>query len=140
MTQLLFLCPDKSSISDYDLDILHPFGMKIRNNLTVSTFHEMSYNFSKAGMENLAKTRSHVRALSRFEPMIFACCINSCICYASPYADLDKCPKCETSRLNESGRARRTSSQKVTKVYLSLPCHSEATFSTWPTFLSASLI
>ena len=108
MTQSLFLCPDKSSISDYDLDILRPFGMKIRNNLTASTFHEMSYNFSKAGMENLAKTRSHVRVLSRFEPMIFACCINSCICYAGPYANLDKCPKCETSRLNESGRARRT--------------------------------
>ncbi|KAF8503812.1 hypothetical protein F5888DRAFT_1631689 [Russula emetica] len=43
------------SISDYDLDILRPFGMKIRNNLTASTFHEMSYNFSKVGMENLAK-------------------------------------------------------------------------------------
>jgi hypothetical protein len=67
----------------------------------------MSYNFSKAGMENLAKTRSHVRALSRFEPVKFACCINSCICYTGPYADLDKCPKCGTSRLNESGRARR---------------------------------
>lgn len=82
--------------------------MKIRNNLTASTFHEMSYNFSKAGMENLAKTRSHVRALSRFEPVKFACCINSCICYTGSYADLEECPKCGTSRLNESGRARRT--------------------------------
>ena len=108
MTQSLFLCPDEFSISDYDLDILRPFRMKIRNNLTASTFHEMSYNFSKAGMKNLAKMRSHVQALSRFEPVIFACCINSCICYAGPYADLDKCPKCETSCLNESGRARQT--------------------------------
>jgi len=58
-------------------------------------------------MENLAKTRSHVRALSRCEPVKIACCINSCICYTGQYADLDKCPKCKTSRLNESGRARR---------------------------------
>src|SRR5258708_21526032 len=56
---------------------------------------------------SVAETRSHVRALSRFGPMKFACCINSCICYTGPYADLDKCAKCGTSRLNESGRARR---------------------------------
>jgi len=104
---LAFLCSGEFSILDHDLDILRPFGMKIRNNLTASTFHEMSHNFSKAGMENLAKTRSRVRALSRFEPVKFACCINSCICYTGLYADLDKCPKCGTSRLNESGRARR---------------------------------
>lgn len=35
------------SISDHDLDILRPFGMKIRNNLTASIFHETSYNFPK---------------------------------------------------------------------------------------------
>ena len=80
---LAFLCPGEFSISDHDLNILLPFGMKI------------------------AKTRSHVRALARFEPVEFACCINSCICYTALYADLDKCPNCKTSRLNESGRARR---------------------------------
>ena len=104
---LAFLCSGELSISDHDLNILRPFRMKIRNNLTDSTYHEMFYNFSNAGMENLAKTRSHVRALSRFEPVKFACCINSCICYAGPYADLDECPKCETSRLTESGQPRR---------------------------------
>ena len=31
-------------------------------------------------------------------------------------------------------------SQKVTKVYMALHCHSEVTFSTWLTFLSASLV
>jgi len=105
---LALLCSGESSISDHDLDILRPFGMKIRNNLTTLAFHEMSYNFCKAGMVNLAKTRSHVRALSHFEPMKFACCINSCICYTGPYADLDECTKCKTSHLNESGRVKRT--------------------------------
>ena len=32
------------------------------------SFHEMSYNFSEAGIENLPKTQSQVRALSCFEP------------------------------------------------------------------------
>src|SRR5258708_24531644 len=100
---LVFLCSGKSSISDYDLDILRLFAMKIRNNLTTSTFHEMSYNFSKAGMESLAKMRSHVQVLSCFGPMKFTCCINSCICYTGPYADFDKCLKCGTLHLNESG-------------------------------------
>src|SRR5258707_7795385 len=93
---------------DYDLDFRLPSGKKKKNNKTASTFHEMSYNFSKVGMESLAKTRSHVRALSRFGPMKFACCINSPICYTGPYSDLDKCAKCGTSRLNQSRRARRT--------------------------------
>jgi len=82
--------------------------MKIRNNLTDLAFNDVSYLFSKAGMENLAKTRAHVRSLSRIEPVRFASCINSCICYTGPYTELDECPKCGTSRLNESGRARRT--------------------------------
>jgi hypothetical protein len=55
MTRLRFLCSGESSISEHDLDILRPFAMKIRDNLTASTFDEISYNFSKAGMENLAK-------------------------------------------------------------------------------------
>ena len=43
-TLLAFLCSGEFSISDHDPDILRPFGMKIRNNLTASIFHEMSYN------------------------------------------------------------------------------------------------
>src|SRR5260221_3158323 len=105
---LAFLCSGEASISDHDLHILRPFAMKIRNNLTASTFYQMSYIFSETGMVNLAKTRSHVRALSRFSPVEFACCINLCICYTGQYADLDECPKCKTSRLHKSGRARRT--------------------------------
>ena len=58
-------------------------------------------------MENLAKMQLHVQALSHFEPMKFTCCINSCICYTGPYANLEECLKCRTSCLNESGRARR---------------------------------
>ena len=100
---LTFLCSGGSSISDHDLDILRPFAMKIRNNLTATAFDEMAYQFSKTGMKNLGKTRSHVRALSRFEPVNFACCIKLCICYTGPYADLDECPNCKTSRLDESG-------------------------------------
>ena len=58
-------------------------------------------------MMDLDKTRSHVRMLSRFKPVQFACCVNSCICYTGPYADLDECPNCHTPRL-VSGRVRRT--------------------------------
>ena len=69
----------------------------------------MSNILSKAGVLNLTldKTRSHVRALSRFEPVKFASCINSCICYTGPYADLDECPNCGTLRLDVSGQARQ---------------------------------
>src|SRR5258707_6686389 len=68
---LAFLCSGESSILDYDLDILHPFALKIRNNLNASTFHDMSYYFSKSGMDSLAKMQSYVRVLSCFGPMKF---------------------------------------------------------------------
>lgn len=82
--------------------------MMLRNNLTASSFDEMSYTFSNAGMETLAKTRSHARYLSRFEPVKLECCVNSCMCFTGPHADLNECPRCKMSRLNESGQARRT--------------------------------
>jgi len=103
-----FLCSGQSSILNHDLDILHPFTMMIRNNLTALAFNEMCYTFSKTGMENLARMRSHVWSLSRFGPAVFACCVNLCICYTGKYANLDKCPKCKTSCLNKSGQARHT--------------------------------
>jgi len=82
--------------------------MKIRNNLTALAFDEMAYNFSKAGMLNFAKMQSHVQYLSRFKPVEFACCINSCICYAGLYAELEECLKCKMLHLDGSGQARRT--------------------------------
>jgi len=108
VTHQHFCDSGQSSILDYDLDVLRPFAMKIRNNLTASAFNEMAYNFSKAGMENLARTRSHVWFLSRFEPVVFVCCINLCICYTGKYANLNECPKCKTSCLDKSGQARCT--------------------------------
>jgi len=93
----------ESSILDHDLDILHPFAMKTRNNLTTSVFDEILYSFSNGTMESLANTRSHVQSLLHFRPVQFACCINSCICYVGLYADLDECPKCRMLHLNESG-------------------------------------
>src|SRR4029077_11377413 len=58
-----FLCLGESSILDHDLNIIRPFAMKLRNNLTDSTFNEMVFTFPNAGMESLAKTKSHVRTL-----------------------------------------------------------------------------
>ena len=57
---LAFLCLGELCISNYDLDILHPFRIMIRNNLTALTFYEMLYSFCKAGTVNLANMRSHV--------------------------------------------------------------------------------
>jgi len=98
----------RSSILDHDLDILHPFVMMLRNNLTALSFDKMSYTFSNAGMETLAKTQSHARYLSRFEPIKLECCVNSCVCFTGPHASLNECPRCKMLCLNKSGEARRT--------------------------------
>jgi len=80
--------------------------MKLRNNLSDLTFNEMVFTFPNTGMQSHAKTRSHVRALSRFESVEFACCINLYICYTGLYANLNECPKCKTPRLNKAGQPR----------------------------------
>jgi len=108
MSHWRFCALARSSISDHDLDILHPFAMMLRNNLTTLSFDEMSYTFSNAGMETLAKTRSHAWYLSRFEPVKLECCVNSCVCFTGLHAGLNECPRCKMSHLNESGEARRT--------------------------------
>jgi len=82
--------------------------MMLRNNLTALSFDEMSYTFSNAGMETLAKTRSHAWYLSHFKPVKLECCVNSCVCFTGLHASLNECPRCKTSHLNKSGEARRT--------------------------------
>ena len=81
--------------------------MKTRNNLPASVFDEILYNFYKGSMESLASMQSHVQSLSCFKPVQFAYCINSCICYVGPYANLDECLKCGELHLNKSGQARQ---------------------------------
>lgn len=66
----------------------------------------MSYKISRAGMES-DQDATPCSGSPAFEPVKFAFCINSCLWHSGPYADLDECPKRGTSRLNESGRARR---------------------------------
>src|ERR1700743_2095433 len=34
------------------------------------------------------------RGLAGIQPTYYDCCINSHICYAVPYRDLDRCPEC----------------------------------------------
>jgi len=98
----------RTSILDHNLDILRLFAMMLRNNLTTLSFDEMLYTFSNAGMETLAKTRSHAQYLSHFEPVKLECCINSCVCFTGPHTGLNECPRCKTSHLNKSGDARQT--------------------------------
>jgi len=97
-----------SSILDHDMDILYPFAMKLRNNLTTASFDEMLHTFSKAGMVTLTKMQSHVWYLFCFAPIQFACCINSCVCFTGLHTNLDRCLKCKTSHLDKSGQARQT--------------------------------
>ena len=103
-----FLCSGESSISDHNLNIICPFTMKLRNNLSNLTFNEMVFTFPNTGMQSHTKTRSHVWALSHFESVEFACCINSCICYTGSYTNLNECPKCKTPHLNKAGQPRQT--------------------------------
>ncbi|KAF8601364.1 hypothetical protein BDV93DRAFT_393532, partial [Ceratobasidium sp. AG-I] len=49
-----------------------------------------------------------LKILSGLDSRAYDCCFNSCICYVGKYRDMDRCPKCNLSRLNAQGQPRRS--------------------------------
>ena len=65
----------------------------------------LAHAFPKEAPPSLAKTHTHVSALSGVEPILFDCCINSCCCYTVTYADVETCPFCNEPRYDSQGRS-----------------------------------
>jgi hypothetical protein len=81
--------------------------LKVKDNVSVSMFDRIRIAAGKPNSATLAESRSRLKILSRFDPVRFACCENSCVCFTGPYMDLDKCPECQATRLDQFGRPKR---------------------------------
>ncbi|KAF9034015.1 hypothetical protein BJ165DRAFT_1315625, partial [Panaeolus papilionaceus] len=55
---------------------------------------------------SLKVTKKRARQISGFDAVRYDCCINSCICFVGPYANLDKCPHCKQARLTARNAPR----------------------------------
>jgi hypothetical protein len=62
---------------------------------------------SSLRLPNWGETKSRTAFLSGLDPILYNCCPNSCCCYVVPYAELDRCPYCNTSRYNSERRPQK---------------------------------
>ncbi|CDO71844.1 hypothetical protein BN946_scf184939.g68 [Trametes cinnabarina] len=97
----------ENQLSDEDKAILRAFAFHVKNNLSEEAFAELPQVFPAAGLPSLHKIKARLTFLSGVNAQYYDCCINSCMAYTGPFADLNECAYCRTSRLDSYGKARR---------------------------------
>ncbi|KAF6750952.1 hypothetical protein DFP72DRAFT_787421, partial [Ephemerocybe angulata] len=94
-------------LSEDDIDWLRAYNLKLMDNLSDTTFSHLAHAFPKHRIASLKITRKRIEFLAQFRPEPYDCCINSCMCYAGPYAKDDKCRYCPEHRYNAAGKPRK---------------------------------
>jgi hypothetical protein len=96
-----------SIITDQDRINARAFKLKRMSNMPRCTYHQMRHTFS-----NYLDIDSEYVALRRFallteiEPVLYDCCINSCLCYTGKYKYNQICRFCGEPRMR-GGKAQR---------------------------------
>ncbi|PPR05894.1 hypothetical protein CVT24_006642, partial [Panaeolus cyanescens] len=85
-------------LDEDDLDVLRTFVLKTEDHLTERTFKRLSRAYPKQEHLSLKMTRKRAAMLSGFQAVKYDCCVNSCVCFVGPYANLTKCPHCNEDR------------------------------------------
>lgn len=83
------------------------FAFQVQNNLNEDTLAQIPAAFPTEQLPTLKKIRARIAFLSGFDAERYDCCVESCIAYTGPYADLEQCPYCKTSRHDDFGNPRR---------------------------------
>ncbi|KAL1741823.1 hypothetical protein HDZ31DRAFT_12038, partial [Schizophyllum fasciatum] len=94
-------------LSDQDLALLRHFALKNTTEMTEETFAKLRYAFPESNVASYKVTRRRAAFLSRFQPVPYDCCINSCCCYTGSYLDKQSCPFCGEVRYDGNGKPRR---------------------------------
>ncbi|KAF8205478.1 hypothetical protein K438DRAFT_1578930, partial [Mycena galopus ATCC 62051] len=95
-------------LSEYDLAICRAFSFKVQTNLTDRAFKMLPHAFPQnPPLPKLNGLRARINFLAGFKPDIYHCCINSCLCYVGPNADLTVCPYCNEPRWRANGKPRK---------------------------------
>ncbi|PPQ78936.1 hypothetical protein CVT24_012460 [Panaeolus cyanescens] len=94
------------ALDEDDLEILRTFSLKIEDHLTERTFSRLPQAYPNGPQLSLKLTKKHARKVSGLNAIRYSCCINSCICYVGPYADLLQCPHCKEDRFSARNTPR----------------------------------
>ncbi|KAJ2926572.1 hypothetical protein H1R20_g10498, partial [Candolleomyces eurysporus] len=96
-----------AEIDEEDMDMLRVYNLKLVDNLSDTTFAHLPQAFPKHHIASLKVMRKRVEHLAQFQPQAFNSCINSCLCYVGPNAELQSCRFCGEPRFNPSGKPRK---------------------------------
>ncbi|KDQ52462.1 hypothetical protein JAAARDRAFT_138914, partial [Jaapia argillacea MUCL 33604] len=96
------------NLSESDLAMMRVFALKVSSNLTTKDFNKLPYVFPSEPLPSLEEVYSRAAFLSGVKPVKYDCCVNSCICFVGPHAELVECPHCSEPRLNANEKPRNT--------------------------------
>ena len=69
--------------------------------------------FPNISLPSYHKAKHLVANLSGIEPIVHAMCINSCIAYTGPFAELESCPKCQEPRYDQFCLEASSGTEKI---------------------------
>ncbi|PPQ68810.1 hypothetical protein CVT24_007695 [Panaeolus cyanescens] len=97
---------EAQGISERDAEILRTFVLKVEDHLSQSTFGRLPQAYPNHDHLSLKLTTKRARLVSGFDAVQYHCCINSCICFVGPYANLTQCPHCKEDRFTSRNGPR----------------------------------
>ncbi|PPR00725.1 hypothetical protein CVT24_000949 [Panaeolus cyanescens] len=94
-------------LDSYDLNLARIYTLKVESHLTESTYAKLFKVFPNSGQLPLKRAKKHIESLAGFAPVRYDCCVDSCVCFSGPYANLRNCPICGKDRFKPNGHPRK---------------------------------
>jgi hypothetical protein len=96
-----------------DRDLLRAVVYKLKHNgVTEAAFRDLPYVYPDANTGELPtwkEARHRLAQLAALQPRLIDCCVNSCLAYTGPRAELTQCPyaHCKEKRRDAAGKPRK---------------------------------
>jgi hypothetical protein len=94
---------NKTNIPIEGLKLLH---LKSLYNFTESAYDDIMEIFTTNNI-SLYKVKTYLKKITGLMPVFYDMCENSCICYTGQYESYQNCPICDSTRLDERGKAKK---------------------------------
>ncbi|KAE9392019.1 hypothetical protein BT96DRAFT_831184 [Gymnopus androsaceus JB14] len=78
-------------ITDDEISLLRHFALKVETHMSDDTFASLAFAFPSDPPASWKVTKKRAEWLARFRPVVYDCCINSCLCYVGPHAEKQVC-------------------------------------------------
>ena len=88
--------------------MLQMFSLKVEDGLSEETWAKIMYTYNCHNIPSLKVTRVRVEFLAAYRPVVYDCCINSCICYVGPHKVKTHCHYCKEPHKNSNSHTQKS--------------------------------